>query len=273
MPNQNNYRSANRTQPQEEQAAGPSHLEKKPPRDKRRKEAFRKKKSEETSSMEKKAVYEHLYFGFNNMSNALSSLQVSVNPRTVIVPITTRGVGFIIRAIVARLTRLAIRQLEPVPLAAALYRITLLALEAKVGIAKEQTPATHYGSGYTQFDVSYDYVRKLGELGANFSPIANYIASLGSFTAFNTRYLPRVPNQLTDEAGIIQHHPSLVTFSSLRQTVVALSDQNTTRMVRDRFYELNPIPIAQWTRPRVRNADGQDEGNWRLLNPDEKKKS
>lgn len=74
-----------------------------------------------------------------------------------------------------------------------------------------------------------DQIRKLGELGANFSPIVNYISSLGRFTAFNTRYLPRVPTQLVDE--------------------------------------LNPIPTAQWSRPRVRNADRDPEGDWRLTNP------
>ena len=104
-------------------------------------------------------------------------------------PVSSRAVGFTIRALMLRLFRL-IPDLDFKPLFHSLYRVALLQFEYKLQCAMKNQATSYRGSNFTHLEVEYGSVSKLSSLGAGFSPIMNFIASLGTFKGFGTTYIP-----------------------------------------------------------------------------------
>lgn len=102
------------------------------PRDKQRFERKREQMSMKTDSENKKILFDKLFFGFKTQSEAMHSMQIVKIPRSVILPISTRGLGFMNRYLMQRLSRLNIQNLDLHTLSASLYRISLCMLEIKV---------------------------------------------------------------------------------------------------------------------------------------------
>lgn len=101
-------------------------------------------------------------------------------------------------------------------------------------------------------------------MDVTFSPLVNLIAGIGSFEYEGEAYYVKCPND--DILGIM--------FSNLRTIVERYVNPLTPRLERQQFYDLCPLPFANWNQPQRagvrRRADGQqpvDPGFPVLLNP------
>lgn len=141
-----------------------SRTDRKKTRDGLRKEKFRSKKSTETDTENKKQIYSKLYFGFKNISDAMSSMQIVIKPRAVILPITTRGIGFTIRTLIAKFARLGIRGVNHHQLCSSLYRVTLIMAEIKMMQSLQSVVTRNLGRRFRNIDIPIDFVRIIGEL-------------------------------------------------------------------------------------------------------------
>lgn len=100
-------------------------------------------------------------------------------------------------------------------------------------------------------------------MAVTFSPLANLLAGVGNFEYESESYYVKCPNDRI--LGIL--------FSNLEATVQAVANPATPQAERQQFYDLNPLPFANWNQPvRAgvrRRQDGQvpvDPGFPVLLN-------
>jgi len=63
----------------------------------KRVEDHRASTSQKNDANAKQALYDKLYYGFRQQHEAMKSMQIVTTPRSIILPISTRSVGFMIR--------------------------------------------------------------------------------------------------------------------------------------------------------------------------------
>lgn len=102
-------------------------------------------------------------------------------------------------------------------------------------------------------------------MAVSFSPLTNLLDGIGSFEYENEAYYVKCPNDKI--LGIL--------FSNLREAVERVANPETLQADRQAFYDLNPLPFANWNQPAragVRRRHDQpvvDPGFPLLLNPGE----
>lgn len=245
-----------------------------------RMERFRDRKSTDHTATEHKKIFDKLMFGYNIQEDAINALQIISMPRTIVVPVSTRAVGFMVLFLFAKFARLKIKLPTECSMYR-LYRLTLLQFELKVMQAKhEHLSRATGGKLFSTLQATFEQVQTVSELGAQFAPLANLVNSVGVFKGFNTQYLPRFAAAEIHD-GLRVPEPTTVTFSNLREVVMMLSLRTTPVSWRKYFYDRNPLPGAKWggrrqnRRRRIRvDSDeemGQDlEDDFPvLLNPDD----
>lgn len=269
MPNQakKNYNKKKQAQPSDEPEHEPTssteastqkskpqkkQSQKRSARDENRMTDFRAKQSEKTVQQDREALYEKLFFGFKNVTEAMKNIELQQVQRTIVIPISTRSVGFIIRNLMSRFVRLSVLTLdEAKSLAAALYRITLLQIDYKL---EEAMLLQHSRNLELQsFEDTYltgDIRRALDMMGAGFSPLVNYISAIGFSKTSSKSYLPRHPK-------INSYSPFYIRYSNLRATVEALAGQVMSVESKRDFMLHCPIPTAVWS---VHNSRRNHEG-------------
>lgn len=234
-------------------------------RDENRMTDFRAKQSEKTVQQDREALYEKLFFGFKNVTEAMKNIELQQVQRTIVIPISTRSVGFIIRNLMSRFVRLGVLTLdEAKSLAAALYRITLLQVDYKL---EEAMLLQHSRNlelpSYEDTYLTGDIRRALDMMGAGFSPLVNYVSAIGFTKTASKSYLPRHPK-------INSYSPFYLRYSNLRSTVEALSGQVMSVEAKREFMLHSPIPTAEWiVRNARRNLEGVEiPGTVTLANPE-----
>uniref|UniRef100_A0A1B0FNL0 Uncharacterized protein n=1 Tax=Glossina morsitans morsitans TaxID=37546 RepID=A0A1B0FNL0_GLOMM len=150
-------------------------------------------------------------------------------PRTVILPISTREIGFVIRNLVSELNKLELEDVDVYNLTNALYRISLLQLDLKIAYA-----------------MKVQLVHNI-EMDTGFSALSDYIAAVGFWQDSNATYLPRFA-ALCEE---VICDPVNVRFNQLYNIVNILADECTPEYIRKGFYNKNPIPGAIWRQSEV----------------------
>lgn len=243
------------------------------PRDRQRFERKQETMSKKTDSDNKKILFDKLFFGFKTQSDAMHSMQIVKIPRSVIVPISTRGVGFMNRFLMQRLSRLNIQNVDYHELSAALYRISLCMLDIKLMQVMQNQVSRNLGADFSDSFVFVDFVRAVGSLGSGSAPLLNLISSVEILKPYGTTIIPRLPNLMYRD-HFPSWDPTIVSFGNLREYVKAISAVATPQVIRQRFYEHSPLPCAVWSvlpRHGVRGADGEVQipPDWPLLlNPD-----
>ena len=76
--------------------------------DENRMESYRGVKSEHTTQQDKETLYEQLFFGYRNVTEAMKNLELNQSRRTLNLPISTRSCEFIIQNLVNRFVRLEV---------------------------------------------------------------------------------------------------------------------------------------------------------------------
>lgn len=197
-----------------------------------------------SKKIEPPALFEKLFYGFNNVNETLKNIQAQQVSRTVIVPVSTRAAGFIIRNLMVKFLQLnVIDQPTAINLGSALYRVTLLQLDLKLEEAMLLQHSRNLGlTSYEDVYVTSDQRRALELMGTNFSPLVNYISSLGYIKTAAKCYLPRIPKVNTNRADYLHQH-----FSKLRTTVEALANVAEVNEQKRAFMDNCPFPTAVWT--------------------------
>lgn len=173
----------------------PKKSQAKKSRDENRMESFRAARSERTSQQDKEALYEQLFFEYRNVNEAMKNLELNQSKRTLNLPISTRSCGFIIRNLVYRFVRLEVlTTAEGRVLAGSLYRIILLQIDYKLEEARAMQCSRNLDTAaFNDTVITGDMRRALDIVGANFSPIVNYIHAIGYVKTAAKSYLPRHP--------------------------------------------------------------------------------
>lgn len=238
------------------------------PRDKQHFENKRDQMSIKTDSKNKKVLFDQLYFGLKIQEDVMQSMQVV--PCSIILPMSTRGIGFMTRYLMQKFSLLNIPNINFHNLCASVYRVTLCMFEIKLMQVMQNQVSLNIGHNFENIAVSIDVIQAIGSLSSGFSPLINLISSIGILRAYGTTFLPRLSSMIYVD-GSNTWDPTLVSFTNLRDFVNALSNPLTPQAVRLWFYNHNPIPCAVWNRPvDRRDAHGEPvDQNWPLLmNPD-----
>lgn len=223
----------------------------------------------------KSKIYEGLMFGYKDEMDAARGLKVEGVGSSIILPVSSRCIGFIVRALVAKIIGLQINVGDIHLFCCAMYRVALALFEARLATVQNTTPTLNTGhENFQRLNVTSDRLIKLARLSSMFKPLANLIDSLGAVNAFGTKYIPKLPENRPHNDRI-QYEPTTLTLSNLRETVVALSLLATDEETRVYFRQHNPIPGALWRHADVGLRRGNDglpvqlhPGNV-LLNPDD----
>lgn len=239
------------------------------PPSKQRFEKKRGKTSIKTDSDNKMVLFDKLFFGFKAQADVMQSLQIVIK-RSVILPMSTRGIGFMTRYLMQRFSCLNIPNIDFHNLCASVYRVTLCMFEIKLMSVMQNQNSLNIGHNFQNIFISTDFVRVIGSLDSGFSPLVNLISSIGILRAYGTTFLPRLPAMMYVD-GLNVWDPTLVSFTNLRDFVDALSNPLTPQTMRLWFYNHSPIPCVVWNRSAgIRNTHGElADQNWPLLmNPD-----
>lgn len=204
------------SKPRQQKPRSFNRSEKKSSRDEKRLEDFRGKQGERTVQENRTALFDKLFFGFTTVSEALRTVQTQQISRTLMLPVSTRSAGFIIRNLMIKFIQLGVIDHDQAKLlASALYRVTLLQLDLKIEEAMLLQHSRNLGlESYEDVFVDGEQRRALEAMGANFSPLINYISSLGFIKTSAKCYLPRYPLVINRNCDYLHQH-----FGTLRTTV------------------------------------------------------
>jgi len=232
------------------------------PSSKKRLEDFRLQKSRDTMADIHKAALERTSISVDKLISCLSEMQVIAQKQEVVVPITTRGVGFLVNESYQEAVSACPKACGTCSDVAA-YRVCLA--QQQVQLVKSDREAS----------LNDPYVEKLQHVECNtisttlleqasstpqsFRLTADFVNSIGKFEHQGTSYRPIVMSPyiggVSERSGDSDFpDPYAVTFKNLRATVVALADEQTPVEARRHFIANNPLLGATW------NAD-------KLLNP------
>lgn len=217
-----------------------------------------------------KILYDKLFFGFKTRVDVMQSMQIVRVPRSIIIPVSSRGIGFMTRRLLHRFSRSNIKNLDFHNLCASLYRVTLCMYEIKLVQAMQNQVSTNLGQNFENLLIPIDVIRAIETLGSGFVPLINLISSIGLLKAYGTLYMPRLACPMSAR-GFNIWDPTLVSFTNLRDYVMALSDPVTPQAERRWFYDHSPLPCAVWNQPAGHKdvASEAADNNWPLLlNPD-----
>lgn len=236
-----------------------------------RNDRYRQGRGTAIDSAAKAFVYEKLWFGYKDLNDAFRGLHVTASFRSVIIPVSTRSIGFTVRILIKKILSLGIQNIDLHRFCCSLYRVGLALVEARLSSVQRTIISPNHGDAleFMNLEMTMETLRVLAALSINFKPLVNLIDAFGAFNSFGTQFIPRIP-VIPAVNMINQIEPTTIVLSNLRATVVALSQVATNQGVRDYFREHDPFPNSIWTPlPRVRDAAGQIVANRVLLNPDD----
>jgi len=229
-------------------------------------ETHRALTSKKNKTATKAACYEKLYYGLHKHVPIKNMQRVTV-PQSVILPISTRSVGFMIRFLISKFARQNMN-VKFHALCSALYRVTLLQIDIKLSQAMRKQYIINTGrEWFLRVDIP-DFANSVCLLGTNFGPLVNLVSSIGVIKAFGTQYIPGSVKNTVDK-HVRSFDPTTVTYSNLREYVTALSSTSTPYAVRKYFYDHSPLPNAHWSVQARVPDDDIDESKPILLNADE----
>lgn len=218
-------------------------------RDQKRQDQHREKVG--TIEMEKlaKELDKKLCFGFSNMDEAALRQKIEVQKRAVVMPVSTRGIGFYIHSLFIKIHQTY--QNVPACSVYEAYRVSLSQVSYRLQVARRDQicNAIIDENLYVRHRLNSDQQESMMGMKINLGPIANIINAIGNQEIMGTSFYFRIPRE---DIAL----PHCVTFENLRDTVQALSNPATPQEIRLHFYLNNPLPGARWG-PQPRAPRGQ----------------
>lgn len=223
--------------------------------------------SQRNDASVKQTIYEKLYYGFRQQNEAMKSMQIVTTPRSILLPISTRTAGFMIKFLICKFARLGVKNVNLHGLCSALYRVVLIQIEIKLSQAMRDQFSRNIGTRhFMHIDVSPEFVRAVCELGTYYCPLVNLVSSIGIVKTFGAMYIPRITK--THDC-VNFYDPTVVCFSTLRECVFALSSTVTPYSHRKYFYDHCPLPNARWSTQARVHGDQVDANYPVITNADE----
>ncbi|KMQ93466.1 hypothetical protein RF55_6431 [Lasius niger] len=205
-------------------------------------ESYRERKSKEYGNKEKKRIFDELMFGYRSQNEVMKSLQIITVPKSIVVSVTTRAVGFMCQFLFCKFAR----------------------LNVKFPLGNNGLPAVPNQSSPSRNKTGPSDVRTVFALHWK-------ITFLAIRSDAGTLYIPRLPVAKIGNGNALE--PTIVSFSTLRTIVSKLADVTTPRAERDYFYQHSASSGAIWSSARKLNDDGtfEDIPDTRpiLQNPDD----
>uniref|UniRef100_A0A0A9WNJ6 Unconventional myosin-Ie n=1 Tax=Lygus hesperus TaxID=30085 RepID=A0A0A9WNJ6_LYGHE len=174
---------------------------------------------------------------------------------TIVVPISTRGIGFHSQILFCR--AFSVVDVDTPCSVFALYRVSLFQLHYRMTRVRD-SKLLFYDDHFCSKPLRHGFCEIVSKLDRNFATLARLISAVGNFELEGVEYTPRFP-VLTRTTF---PDPVAVNATNLRDVVSALSDVKTDKTVRRYFYDHNPLPCARW-------SNESDEDFPLLLNPDD----
>lgn len=194
-----------------------------------------------------------LHPGARSSDDLLAKIGENHTLKAITLSITTRGIGLGL----CHLNFIAVSYHEiTVPSVYAQYRVFLAVLEAKLENLKTSYPLPARDSDLVYpYQVNADLLHVAQTVTIAPEPIKRLVNAVGIVSYDEGVYIPTVSKPATDDRGRFIPQAQNILYSSLRKTVVALSDPATPERYRRRFIENNPIPGAIWHNHLLQNAD------------------
>ncbi|CAB0008042.1 unnamed protein product [Nesidiocoris tenuis] len=170
--------------------------------------------------------------------NGLSFVK-SRSASTIVVPISTRGIGIHSQVLFCR--AFATVDVDLPCSVFSVYRVSLFQLHYRVTKVRESKPL-FYDDHFCSTPLGSRFSDVVSKNDRNFTTMARLISAVGNFVLDGVEYTPRFP-VLNDSKF---PDPTNLTASNLRDAVVALSDRKTQLEVRKYFYDHNPLPCARY---------------------------
>ncbi|CAD7012616.1 unnamed protein product [Ceratitis capitata] len=179
----------------------------------------------------------------------------------ILLPISTRSVGFIIRMLMNRLQIITrgIFNIDFYNLTNALYRLTLLKLHMKINRAFHFTHLSRNISDHPDFP-PLEFCVALQSCNIEFTIIQKYLSGIGFVQYHEDYFVPFFP-PITEEFRYCD--PFNIRFPHLRELINLFANPDTQPGLRKQFYTFNSIPGAKWS------FINDDPGNPLLTNPDD----
>ena len=203
---------------------------------------------------------EKLLKNHDGLSNFIANVDFKQSTRATIVPITTRGIGFLVNELCLKSRAVAPRQFIPV---AALYRTALAHAELKICLANEvqQQPVAErtLQSSYMDFEMRSAILAN----PRHFSPIVGLVDSIGNVTHGDVKYYARI------RSSSFSSHA--VTLTRLREYAVNASNVLTPLISRQHAFNNESVPSAIWQYAPLGREEGAviDAATIHLGNPND----
>lgn len=128
-----------------------------------------------------------------------------------------------------------------------MYRVSLAVIEVKVQVVQRSvTSITDEQEDYADNRLMEDIVVLAKGVVVLPDQLSSAMNAVGKVKVGDKLYVPKFGRDQEDREDRFIPQSQQVTYSNLRNTVVALANDDTPAAIRRRFYENNPIPGAVW---------------------------
>ncbi|KAF2886968.1 hypothetical protein ILUMI_19204, partial [Ignelater luminosus] len=157
-------------------------------RDNERKDAFRRKTGEEEMAKLAKELDKKLCFGFINMDEAAVRQKIELQKRAIILPVSTRGIGFYSQSILTKIHQTYNNVPACTPYE--LYRASLAQASYRLKITRRDQLGNTIANEnlYVRHRLTSDQQEALMGMRLSLSPIANAINAIGNQSVGGTEY-------------------------------------------------------------------------------------
>jgi hypothetical protein len=212
---------------------------------KQRMETMRGERSMVTENDLSEDLRRKLFPGIKNGESAMERLEAVNTAKAITLCITTRSMGFGTVNVF-----MALSEFQNIPIRGNIYqyyRISLALLQCKVMIAQRGVTAIMDNEeDYEHFLPNEDFISTVKGVIAMPDQITLPINQIGKVKVNDKLYVPKIGKERTTRHNLFIPQSEQVTFKNLRNTVVALANNETPREYRRRFYNNNPIPGCKW---------------------------
>jgi len=211
-----------------------------------------------------KAALERTSISVDKLISCLSEMQVIAQKQEVVVPITTRGVGFLVNESYQEAVSACPKACGTCSDVAA-YRVCLA--QQQVQLVKSDREASLNDPYVERLQhvecntISTTILEQASSTPQSFRLTADFVNSIGKFEHQGTSYRPIVMSPyiggVSERSGDsdLVPDPYAVTFKNLRATVVALADEQTPVEARRHFIANNPLLGATWNGDKLLNLN------------------
>lgn len=204
----------------------------------------RTEKNNETNAMLSDELKKKLYPGVKDDMSVMDRLEAYNTSKAITLTITTRAIGMGTLHIFA-----CLYEFNNVPVRGSiyqLYRVSLAVLEAKIQFVQRGVSLIQNNEDdFKHNTFNEEWLQAAKAVVVLPDQISSIVNAIGKTTAYDATYVPKLARDNYHEGRFVPQSEQVV-LSNLRNTVEALSREETPVQQRRAFYQHNPIPGTIW---------------------------